>query len=77
MLDFFKALHQEVSQMEKRIVFLEGEFQRTQSAKVRVKETVYPGVRVSIGQSIYIVNDAIKYCEFILSNGEVRMTSLR
>lgn len=77
MLDYFKSLHQEMGQMEKRVAQLEAEFQRIQNAKVRVLEVVYPGVRVSIGQAIYIVNDAIKYCEFVMDHGEVRMTSLR
>lgn len=77
MLDYFKSLHQEISQMEKRVVQLEAEFQRTQNAKVRAMEVAYPGVRISIGQAIYIVNDMAKYCEFIIDHGEVRMTSLR
>lgn len=77
MLDSLKNLRQELEQMTERIVFLENEFQKTQAAKVRVLEVVYPGVRISIGQSIYIVNDPIKYSEFILDQGEVRLTSLR
>jgi uncharacterized protein (DUF342 family) len=77
MLDNLKNLRHELEQMTERIVFLEGEFQKNQAAKVRVLEVVYPGVRISIGQSIYIVNDPIKYSEFILDQGEVRLTSLR
>ncbi|MGE5390551.1 MAG: DUF342 domain-containing protein [Deltaproteobacteria bacterium] len=77
MLDYFKSLHQELTQMEKRVVQLEAEFQRTQNAKVRVLDVAYPGVRISIGQAIYIVNDMVKYCEFIMDRGEVRMGSLR
>ncbi|MGS0764286.1 DUF342 domain-containing protein [Syntrophomonas curvata] len=77
MLDSLKSLRQELEQITERIVFLENEFQKTQAAKVRVLEVVYPGVRISIGQSIYIVNDPIKYSEFILDQGEVRLTSLR
>ncbi len=77
MLDYFKNLHQELTQMEKRVVQLEAEFQRTQNAKVKAMEVAYPGVRISIGQAIYIVNDMVKYCEFIMDQGEVRMGSLR
>jgi len=77
MLDYFKSLHQELSQMEKRVVQLEAEFQRIQNAKVRALEVAYPGVRISIGQAIYIVNDLVKYCEFIMDHGEVRTGSLR
>jgi len=77
MLDYFKSLHQELTQMEKRVVQLESEFQRTQNAKVKVLEVAFPGVRISIGQAIYIVNDMLKYCEFVIDRGEVRMGSLR
>ncbi|MDD4561499.1 MAG: FapA family protein [Syntrophomonadaceae bacterium] len=77
MLDNLKNLRQELEQITERIAVIENEFQKTQAAKVRVLEIVYPGVRISIGQSIYIVNDPIKYSEFILDQGEVRLTSLR
>lgn len=77
MLDNLKSLRQELEQITDRIVTIESEFQKTQAAKVRVLEIVYPGVRISIGQAIYIVNDPIKYSEFILDQGEVRLTSLR
>ena len=77
MLDNLKNLRQELEQITERIATIETEFQKTQAAKVRIMEIVYPGVRISIGQSIYIVNDPIKYSEFILDQGEVRLTSLR
>lgn len=77
MLDNLKSLRQELEQITDRIVTIESEFQKTQAARVRVLEIVYPGVRISIGQAIYIVNDPIKYSEFILDQGEVRLTSLR
>ncbi len=77
MLDNLKSLRQELEQITDRIVTIESEFQKTQAARVRILEIVYPGVRISIGQAIYIVNDPIKYSEFILDQGEVRLTSLR
>jgi hypothetical protein len=77
MLDNLKNLRQELEQIMERIAVIENEFQKNHAAKVRVLEIVYPGVRISIGQSIYIVNDPIKYSEFILDQGEVRLTSLR
>jgi len=76
MLDDFKSLRQEIASYEERLSFLEAEFDKIQAAKVRVLETVYPGVRITIGQSVYIVNDPIRYAEFIYQDGEVRLTSL-
>ncbi|MDD2619639.1 MAG: FapA family protein [Syntrophomonadaceae bacterium] len=77
MLEDFKRLRQEITEMDERTLYLEEQFNRSHSAKVKVLETVYPGVRISIGQAIYIVNDTIKYAAFVLDEGEVKLTSLR
>lgn len=77
MLDRIKSLRKELEQITERKLFLENEFQKVQMAKIRVLKVVYPGVRISIGQSNYIVNDPIKYSEFVLNEGEVRLASLR
>jgi uncharacterized protein (DUF342 family) len=76
MLDDFKSLRSEMASYEERLAFLEAEFEKAHDSKVRVLEIVYPGVRITIGQSVYTVNDPIKYAQFIHENGEVRLTSL-
>lgn len=76
MLDNFKKLRKELQEIEERIIYLENEFQRGHNAKVKVHDIVYPGVRITIGQSIYIVNDPIKYSAFVLDDGEVRIAPL-
>jgi len=77
MLDDYKVLRQEQTERENRIIQLEKNFERASYSKVKVHDIVYPGVRVSIGQAIYVVNDSIKYTAFILDQGEVRISSLR
>lgn len=77
MLDEYKTTHQELSKVEERIEFLEGEFHKVQSARVRAFGIVYPGVRITIGNAIHTVNDAIKEVDFILKDGEVQMQSVR
>ncbi|MGB4302717.1 MAG: FapA family protein [Syntrophomonadaceae bacterium] len=76
MLDDFKTLRGELDSCEARIAYLESEFEKTHNAKVRALQIVYPGVRITIGQSVYTVNDPIKYAQFINEDGEVRLTSL-
>jgi len=76
-LEDFQVLRKEMAEIEERLVFLENEFERAHSAKVKVLQTAYPGVRVSIGQAVYIVNDPIKYSAFVLDEGEVRLSPLR
>lgn len=77
LLDDFKNLRSELTEIEKRIIELEEEFLKIHSARVKASEIVFPGVRICIGQAIYIVNDPIKYSAFILEEGEVKLTSLR
>jgi len=77
MLNEQKKQWQEIEQINERIIELEKKFTNTHAAKVRVSGVVYPGVRITIGQSVYIVNDPIKYSEFILDQGEVRLRPLQ
>ncbi len=75
-LDEFKKIKEELATYDERIIFLEEELNRIKSARVRALEVAYPGVRISIGSAIYIINDVCKYAQFILNEGEVRLTSL-
>ncbi|MDD3364048.1 MAG: FapA family protein [Syntrophomonas sp.] len=75
-LDDFKKIKEELATYDGRIIFLEEELNRIKSARVRALEVAYPGVRISIGSAIYIINDICKYAQFILDEGEVRLTSL-
>lgn len=76
-LDDYKKVRQEVQEMEERMVFLEQEYEKTANGRISVWETVYPGVRLSIGQCVHVVNDPVKYSAFILDKGEIKATSLR
>lgn len=76
-LDEFKKQRRELQQMEERMVFLEQEFEKISNARISAWEIVYPGVRLSIGQCVHVVNDPIKYSAFILEKGEIKVTSLR
>lgn len=76
-LDDYKKVHGELLECEERIRKLELEFEKAQHAKVRASEVVYPGVRVSIGSLIYIVNDLTQYAQFILEDGEVKLTTIK
>ncbi len=77
LLESCKVLRQELDEMEKRMEFLEDEFESSQNAQVKAHDLAYPGVRISIGKSIYIVNDPIKYSAFAMERGEVRVVPLR
>lgn len=76
LLDELKKMRQELSSIDERIVFLETEFEQIHAARIKALEIVYPGVRITIGHAIYVINDIIKYAQFVLDEGEVRLTSL-
>jgi len=76
-LDEFKTFREQITDMEDRIAFLEEEFKHGEAAKVKVIDVVYPGVKITIGRSIYLVNDPIKSSSFILEGGDVRIGDLR
>lgn len=76
MLDEFKSLKTTVAEQEVRIKLLEEEMHRASTARVRAMEIAYPGVKISIGTAVYTINDAIKYSQFVLEEGEVRITAL-
>ncbi|HEX3011078.1 MAG TPA: FapA family protein [Syntrophomonadaceae bacterium] len=76
LLDEYKKMRQEVSAVDERIAFLETQFEQIHAARIKALEIVYPGVRITIGQAIYVVNDIMRYSQFVLEDGEVRLTSL-
>lgn len=76
LLEEFKTLKKEIAEIEERLAFLSEEMQKVAEAKVKVWEIVYPGVRITLGQSIYIVDNPIKYSAFVLEEGEVRLAPL-
>lgn len=43
--------------------------------KLRVSDTIYPGVRILIANTTYIVRDIMKYSQFSLADGEVVVNS--
>lgn len=76
MLDEFKSLKTTVAEQEVRIKLLEEELQRASTARVRALEIAYPGVKITIGSAVYTINDAIKYAQFVMDEGEVRIAPL-
>ncbi len=76
MLDEFKKIKNTLAEQELRLKLLEEELHRASSARVRAMEVAYPGVKISIGSSVYTINDAIKYTQFVLDEGEIRSSAL-
>lgn len=51
------------------------EIERDTRGKLRIMDTIYPGVRLQIANTTYVVRDTMKYSQFQLENGEIVVTS--
>lgn len=70
------VLSNKISLSEKRLEELKVEVERRNSGRVRVRNTVYPGVRVTIGTAKYYVRDEIKFVSMEKDGADVKLTSL-
>lgn len=48
-----------------------------EKARIKVKETIFPGVRVTIGKATTVVKDEFKFAILLYHDGEVQMQSYR
>jgi uncharacterized protein (DUF342 family) len=73
------ALTQETHELERRRRELQEEIQLRYQDRGRIKarDTIYPGVRVTIGKAIMAVKDEIRYATLTYSEGEVVIQSYR
>lgn len=60
---------------EKKIEYekIEGEINNVSRGLVRVSDTVYPGVKIVIGNSTYFVRDEMHRCTFYREEGEIQI----
>lgn len=69
-------LSNKISQAEKRIEELKYDVERRNDGKIKVRNIVYPGVRITIGTAKYFVRDEIKYVCMQKEGADVKLTSL-
>lgn len=69
-------LSNKISQMEKRLEELKYDVERRNDGKIKVRNIVYPGVRITIGTAKYFVRDEIKYVCMYKEGADVKLTSL-
>ncbi len=77
MLSDYKTLKKELQDLVSRKQEIDDELDRLQAGRIRVMDTVYPGVQIVIGQAQYNINDPVKYALFTLKDGDIRIEPLR
>ncbi|PKM49869.1 MAG: hypothetical protein CVV02_14095 [Firmicutes bacterium HGW-Firmicutes-7] len=69
-------LSNKISKAEKRLEELKYEVERRNDGRVKVRNVVYPGVRITIGTAKYFVRDEIKYVLMQKDGADVKLSSL-
>lgn len=59
--------------LEKEIIGTKNKMENLSGGKIKVADTIYPGVKVIIGKNTYFVREEIKRCTFLIENGEIRV----
>lgn len=52
---------------------LENSIKNSSRGKIKVSETIYPGVRITIGNSTFFVRDEMARCTFYREEGEIKI----
>jgi uncharacterized protein (DUF342 family) len=73
------ALKAQIAEVETTIQEITNEIQNPSKEKgrIRVKETMYPGVRVTMGKTTIMIQDEIKYASLVYSEGEIQVQPYR
>ncbi|MCL6588505.1 MAG: FapA family protein [Firmicutes bacterium] len=73
------ALKSQIAEAEaKRQEMLEEMQSRSRDkGRIRVKDTIYPGVRVSMGKTTIMIQDEIRYATLVYSDGEIQILPYR
>ncbi len=73
------ALKAQISEAEVRHQEILNEIQNPSKEKgrIRIKETIYPGVRVTMGKTTIMIQDEIKYATLVYSEGEIQIQPYR
>lgn len=71
-----KQKQEEMEKATKRMEELQQEVSEGEDAKVCVTGTVYPGTRIFVSDASLVVQKEYKYCKFVKSEGDVKMTGM-
>lgn len=67
------SLNVNIVKMEKQLKDLKNQMGQLSRGQVKVADTIYPGVKIIIGNSFMFVKDEMKRCTFYRENGEIKI----
>jgi uncharacterized protein (DUF342 family) len=67
----------QVEAMRRRIAEIELLFEEMRYGRIRVSDTVYPGVKIVIGTLVKPIRETLKFVSFYADEGEIKIGSFR
>ena len=67
------SLNSEIITLERELNLIESQKDSLLKGQIKVSDTVYPGVKIIIGNSQMIVRDEMKRCTFYEENGRIKI----
>jgi uncharacterized protein (DUF342 family) len=73
------ALKAQIAEVEARHEEIMGVIQNPNQDKgrIKIKDTIYPGVRVTMGKTTIMIQDEVKYATLVYSEGEIQIQPYR
>ena len=73
------ALKSQIAEGETRRLQILDEIQTRskERGRIKIKDTIYPGVRVTIGKTTIMIQDEIKFAQLVYCEGEIQIQSFR
>jgi len=63
--------------MKKRIAVIEGEFAGMRDGRIKVLDTIYPGVKIVVGTLIKPISEVLKFTSLYAEDGEIKIGSFK
>ena len=67
------TLNMEISKIERELGQIKSEMSDLSRGQIMVADTIYPGVKIIIGDSYMYIRDEMKRCRFYRDNGDIRV----
>lgn len=67
------TLNLEISKIDRKLKEVKNQMNTLSSGKIKVADTIYPGVKIVIGNSFMYIRDEMKRCTFYEDGGDIRI----
>lgn len=62
----------QLEKMKQRLIEIERDLEQMKDGRIKIQDTVYPGVKITIGNGIRQIREPMKFASFYLEAGEIK-----